>query len=640
MDEFETANNWVTRDTMLARVNHNLTVLPNGQVLVSGGTRIINNTTPTLPMRTPQLWNPNAFTWSPGSGTNALDADPAIRGYHSSAILLPDGRVLSVGGNIELSVSDTTNQAWRDMRRASIFCPPYLYDASGNLKPRPTVVYVPDHVTYNQQFTICTPNPDVTKVALIKPASSTHAFNQDQRYVPLTFQYCDGGPPPAPKVLLIDSPSSSSVAPPGDYLLFLVKSDDTPSIGKWVQVSAVPSEEDCLCMFGGGAMFAGGGSSGWEEENSLLVAGEASPPLKLHSSLDNSRGAHALRIVQRPGSTTSVDRVALMALDHDSNVRAFAAKSSYLVGTTVGARSLGYRAKDTTSAAADMGDGSFVANAGDTLEIEFDAPAGTRVPLFLEARRGSRDLPAAGDLDLRALAQTKDSSGGWREIGRFEPRLEFAEEVIDSCLERVRLVFGQRTQIRNAGHVATSVGAAGPSVTVLDLLTADHSRLGSVSSAVVSAGGGSTQLAERDTLVVRWSAPTLPTGKVRSFFVTSQSTTTPTAQTNATTARSSVIDPSPTWTFKLDAPRPNPSLGFATIAYTLPASQHVRIRIHDVAGRLIRTLVDRVVAAGPGEVVWDGRDDGGRRVSPGVFFYLMEAGDWRSRKKMIFASAE
>lgn len=236
------------------------------------------------------------------------------------------------------------------------------------------------------------------------------------------------------------------------------------------------------------------------------------------------------------------------------------------------------------------------------------------------------------------MVQSLSSTGAWQPIGSFDPRLEFDEVVFDSCSGRARLVFGQRTQIRNVGHVVAAAVGSQQSATALEFLAANHSRLGAVGSEVATAGGGSTQLAERDTLVLRWSAPAVGAGKTRSFFVASRSTTTTTPQAG-TLARPAAIEESQAWAFSLDAPRPNPTLGLATIAYTLPTALHLRIRVYDVAGRLVRTLIDSATPAGPGEAVWDGRDEAGRHVSPGVFFYRMEAGGWQSRRKMILASA-
>jgi flagellar hook assembly protein FlgD len=56
--------------------------------------------------------------------------------------------------------------------------------------------------------------------------------------------------------------------------------------------------------------------------------------------------------------------------------------------------------------------------------------------------------------------------------------------------------------------------------------------------------------------------------------------------------------------------------------------------VYDVAGRLVRTLVDEERPAGAQVVEWDGRDDEGRSVGNGIYFYAMQAGAWQSQKRM------
>ncbi|MFC1572884.1 FlgD immunoglobulin-like domain containing protein [Candidatus Eisenbacteria bacterium] len=70
---------------------------------------------------------------------------------------------------------------------------------------------------------------------------------------------------------------------------------------------------------------------------------------------------------------------------------------------------------------------------------------------------------------------------------------------------------------------------------------------------------------------------------------------------------------------RLDSPMPNPSSGAAEIRYILAESGVARVFIHDLRGRLVRTLIHEQVPAGPGHVVWNGKDDTGREVASGVY---------------------
>jgi hypothetical protein len=80
---------------------------------------------------------------------------------------------------------------------------------------------------------------------------------------------------------------------------------------------------------------------------------------------------------------------------------------------------------------------------------------------------------------------------------------------------------------------------------------------------------------------------------------------------------------------------PNPAPGMATIGFALPRQENVRLLVYDVAGRLVRTLVDGQVSAGEGVKIWDGRDDGGAQVADGVYFYRLETGTGSLTRKMI-----
>ncbi len=87
--------------------------------------------------------------------------------------------------------------------------------------------------------------------------------------------------------------------------------------------------------------------------------------------------------------------------------------------------------------------------------------------------------------------------------------------------------------------------------------------------------------------------------------------------------------------FALRQNAPNPFNPVTTIRYELPTDSDVRIDVYNVAGRHVRTVVDGPVAAGYNEVVWDGRDNSGKRVASGVYLYRMSAGDFESKKMMV-----
>jgi hypothetical protein len=203
-----------TANMAFARVTHNLTILADGTVLATGGSGNANVSDPALAVYAGEIWNPTTETWS------TMAAMQNGRVYHSTAILLPDARVLSAG-----SGRFGGTGPGQDQLNAEIYSPPYLFNGA-----RPTITSAPTGISYGAQFTVNTPDAGtITKVALIRNGSVTHHFNGGQRYVPLTFQQNAGS-------LTITAPANGNVAPPGYYMLFILNSNGVPSIAPITQV--------------------------------------------------------------------------------------------------------------------------------------------------------------------------------------------------------------------------------------------------------------------------------------------------------------------------------------------------------------------------------------------------------------------
>lgn len=201
---------WVLTGNMAGpRRQNNLTCLPNGMVICTGGSASPEFNTDDG-SKTAQLWNPADGTWT----TMALEAE--YRGYHSTALLLPDGRVLSAGGD-----SHPT---------AQIFSPPYLFAGA-----RPTITSSPSTAQYGSSISVGTPDAaSISKVAITALGSLTHAQNWNERYVPLAFSSAGGS-------LNVTIPSSPSVVPPGYYLLWIVNNSGIPSVAPFLRVSGFSS---------------------------------------------------------------------------------------------------------------------------------------------------------------------------------------------------------------------------------------------------------------------------------------------------------------------------------------------------------------------------------------------------------------
>jgi PKD repeat protein len=201
-----------TGSMVYARRHLNATVLPTGEVLVTGGTSGVTFNDVTAPVHAAEIWNPATGLWT------TLASNAVNRVYHSSSILLPDGRILHAG----------SGDAGPDQHSAELFSPPYLFKGA-----RPTLTAAPSLVGYGSQFTVTTPDAaSIAKVSLIRIGSVTHAFDMNQRFQWLSF-YRGAGQ------LTVTAPTSANRAPPGHYLVFILDGNGVPSVGKIVKLGSV-----------------------------------------------------------------------------------------------------------------------------------------------------------------------------------------------------------------------------------------------------------------------------------------------------------------------------------------------------------------------------------------------------------------
>jgi galactose oxidase len=222
------------------RRQHNATILADGKVLVTGGTRSggggqpqnFNNLDPGQPIHVAELWDPDSKQWT------SLAAEAIDRCYHATAVLLPDATVLSAGGGEFFPIGGITEQnAPADTHRdGQVFTPPYLCTGGS----RPVITSAPGRTTYGETFHVGTPYPDaVTKVTWIRLSSVTHSFNTGQRFNKLQSVVAGSG-------LDVTAPASANVCPPGHYMMFLIGDDGVPSVAEIVQIvpPAVPAVDE------------------------------------------------------------------------------------------------------------------------------------------------------------------------------------------------------------------------------------------------------------------------------------------------------------------------------------------------------------------------------------------------------------
>lgn len=214
----ETPTTQLTDSMLFPRADADGTIMANGEVLINGGGyNHILGPSPTH-ILVPEIWNPSTGEWTVG------DAATNPRGYHSSSLLLPDGRIWTGGG-------ECGDDCTKGMT-AQIFNPPYLFkkDGSGELAPRPVINSADSEINYGEQFdaTVTVPR-GIDKVNLIRYGSSTHHINFEQRIQELDFSLSGNN-------LTLTAPDNGNLAPPGFYMLFVVDNDGVPSVAKTVKI--------------------------------------------------------------------------------------------------------------------------------------------------------------------------------------------------------------------------------------------------------------------------------------------------------------------------------------------------------------------------------------------------------------------
>ncbi len=208
-----------TAPMSVARRHLNSTILPDGQVLITGGTSGggFVNLTQGLATKEAEVWDPATGKWT------TLAANQVMRIYHSVSLLLPDGTVLH-GASGDAMANPTTPMP-RETNH-EIFSPPYLFKGA-----RPVITSVAtSNVTYGQTFTVATPNAaQITEARWIRLGSVTHAFDMGQRANTLEFT-------PTATGVDITAPANPNLAPPGYYMVFILNRNGVPSEGKIVRV--------------------------------------------------------------------------------------------------------------------------------------------------------------------------------------------------------------------------------------------------------------------------------------------------------------------------------------------------------------------------------------------------------------------
>lgn len=209
MDVASASPAWTAAAPMFfGRRNANAVILPDDRVLVVGGNLLDNGDDPVLKA---EAYDVAANAWT------LLPAMTRGRAYHSTAVLLPDARVWAAG-------SFTTFTE----KNIEIYSPGYLFEGD-----RPVITSAPATVYYGTTFSINT-SLAISAIRLIRLGATTHAQDMDQRSVGLAFTQTNPNNGPTWSVT---APADANVAPPGLYMLFVLRPKAASHSGQ----TAIPS---------------------------------------------------------------------------------------------------------------------------------------------------------------------------------------------------------------------------------------------------------------------------------------------------------------------------------------------------------------------------------------------------------------
>jgi Domain of unknown function (DUF1929) len=245
----------------------NSTLLPTGQVLLTGGVAPPNEDDSSA-VKKAEVYDSETNGWL------LTSAATVPRNYHGVALLLLDGRVWTAGASQDHSGSDCETKVACDgsqknlektEERVEIFTPWYV-----GRNDRPVVTSHPAAITSDgQQFDIGiggSQGKAITRVVLMRAGSVTHAYDSDQRQIQLDLVFN------ATSKVSVKSPYSADAAPPGDYLLFALRSVAStgfkrwvPSIGSWIRVIAAPKPEGAPIWRYTGTPCSGESCPGWQK---------------------------------------------------------------------------------------------------------------------------------------------------------------------------------------------------------------------------------------------------------------------------------------------------------------------------------------------------------------------------------------
>ncbi|PVH69942.1 copper radical oxidase [Cadophora sp. DSE1049] len=222
-------------DMAFPRAFSNAVVLPDGKVLITGGQTFAKAFTDENSVLVPELFDPANMTF------RRLAPMKVPRNYHSTSLLLPDGRVFTGGGGLCHDIANTCPGINSNHPDGEIFSPPYLFNADGSNAVRPTITDLSSDTATNGYSVRAGGTLTVTvdqaqsqqglTFAMLRVGSNTHSVNTDQRRVPLEDVQQNGNQ------YVLTLPSDNGIMIPGDWYLFVTSAQGTPSVSRSVTVT-------------------------------------------------------------------------------------------------------------------------------------------------------------------------------------------------------------------------------------------------------------------------------------------------------------------------------------------------------------------------------------------------------------------
>lgn len=207
-------------DLRKGRAHFNTVLLPDGSIFSNGGGfGRFNDSLYADPIYTSELLEP-------GQGWREVGSEQDARTYHSTSVLLPDGRVVSAGDDRDTASAISPDHLAVANRTAQVWSPPYLFDG-----PRPAVTFAPNAVRYDAPFRVAVQGDSgsIARAVLMRPGAVTHAVDMSQQSISLDMTVQPDG-------LTMTTPLNATVAPPGYYMLFVLSDAGVPSVASWIRL--------------------------------------------------------------------------------------------------------------------------------------------------------------------------------------------------------------------------------------------------------------------------------------------------------------------------------------------------------------------------------------------------------------------